>query len=520
MSATTCMADAGSITSICLDEADITMAEFVAVARHGARISFSNGYCDRVNRSRRYIDIAMRENRRIYGVTTGFGDNVRTTISPEDSEILQRNIVLSHACSVGEPLPDEQVRAIALMWLLSLGKGFSGVRLEVLTLVAGLLNAGVIPVAPGDGSVGYLSVEAHMALPLIGEGRARFNGQVLPGGPALDLAGLSPITFQAKEGLALTNGTNSVTGLAILAAWDALKAVKNADIISALSFDALKGTIRACDPRLHSVKRHEEQAATARNLVRILDGSAISATFRDVKVQDASSLRCIPQLHGAAKNALKHAAATICAEMNSCSDNPILFPEGEDAIALMGANFDGTFVGIQADTMCIAMANLAKLSERRLDRMVNRNFSEFESFLVAKPGLNNGMMIPQYTAAGLLGEIKVFSHPSTIDSIPTCANQEDPVSLAYFAAKKSIAVCKKLEHILAIELMAAAQALDFLAPLTSSVPVVQVHKLVRSKVAKLEDDRYMYDDIMALVAMVHSGEIISIVEAVIGPLEV
>lgn len=508
-----------AISQVCLDEGDISMAEFIAVARHGAKVSFSPGYCRRVDHSRTLVELALSENRRIYGVTTGFGDNVRTIISPEDSAVLQRNIVLSHACSVGDPLPDEQVRAIALMWLLSLGKGYSGIRLEVLTLVAGLLNAGVTPVAPGDGSVGYLSVEAHMALPLIGEGKARFRGQVLPGAEALADAGLKPVTFQCKEGLALTNGTNSVTGLAIIAAWDAIKAARSADIIAALSFDSLKGTILACDPRLHSVKRHQEQAATARNLIRILDGSSISSANRDIKVQDASCLRCIPPVHGAAKNALKHAAATIINEMNSCSDNPILFPEGDDCIAMMGANFDGTFVGIQADTMCIAMANLAKLSERRLDRMVNRNFSDLESFLVAKPGLNSGMMIPQYTAAGLLGEIKILSHPSTIDSTPTCANQEDPVSLAYFAAKKSIAVSSKLEHILAIELMAAAQALDFLAPMSSSPALTALHRLVRSKVDKLEEDRYLYDDIMALFTMVHTGQVINSVEAIIGPLE-
>lgn len=511
--------DARAFTSVCLDESDLSMDRFVAVARHGARISFSPGYCDRVNHSRKLVELALGQNRRIYGVTTGFGDNARTLISPEDAEILQRNIVLSHACSVGEPLADEQVRGIALMWLLSLGKGFSGVRLELLTLVADLLNAGVTPVAPGDGSVGYLSVEAHMALVLIGEGKARYRGQVLPGGQALERAGLSPVTLQCKEGLALTNGTNSVTGLAILSIWDAIKTARTADIVSAMSFDALKGTIRACDPRLHSVKRHQEQAATARNLVRILEGSTISSTYRDIRVQDACVIRCIPQVHGAAKNALKHAAATIGDEMNSCSDNPILFPENNDGIALMGANFDGCFVGIQADAACIAMANLAKLSERRLDRMVNRNFSELESFLVSRPGLNNGLMIPQYTAAGLLGEIKILSHPSTIDSTPTCANQEDPVSLAYFASKKSISVGSKLQHILAIELMAAAQALDFLAPLTSSPPVQALHALVRASVPKLEEDRYLYDDIMALLAMVHSGDIIRTVEAITGPLE-
>jgi histidine ammonia-lyase len=513
------MRDAQFISHVCLDEADLSMAQFVAVARHGARISFAPGYCDRVNHSRKLIEIALQENRRIYGVTTGFGDNARTIISPEDSEILQRNIVLSHACSVGDPLPEEQIRAIALMWLLSLGKGYSGVRLKVLALVAELLNAGVTPVAPGDGSVGYLSVEAHMALVLIGEGKACYRGQVLPGREALTKTGLSPVTLQCKEGLALTNGTNSVTGLAILSAWDAIKAARCADIISAMSFDALKGTIRSCDPRLHSVKRHREQAATARNLVRILEGSSISSAFLDVKVQDASSLRCIPPIHGAAKNALKHAANIIADEMNSCSDNPILFPQGDDGDALMGANFDGTFVGIQADTMCIAMANLAKLSERRLDRMVNWNFSDLASFLAKKPGLNSGMMIPQYTAAGLLGEIKILSHPSTIDSTPTCANQEDPVSLAYFAAKKSISVGSKLEHILAIELMAAAQALEFLAPLASSLPIRELHRLVRSVVPKLEEDRYLYDDIMALLAMVHSGDLVRTVEAITGPLE-
>ncbi len=242
-----------AISQVCLDEGDLSMAEFIAVARHGAKVSFSPGYCRRVDHSRTLVELALSENRRIYGVTTGFGDNVRTIISPEDSAVLQRNIVLSHACSVGDPLPDEQVRAIALMWLLSLGKGYSGIRLEVLTLVADLLNAGVTPVAPGDGSVGYLSVEAHMALPLIGEGKARFRGRVRPGAEALAEAGLTPVIFQCKEGLALTNGTNSVTGLAIIAAWDAIKAARSADISAALSFDSLMGTILACDPRLHSV---------------------------------------------------------------------------------------------------------------------------------------------------------------------------------------------------------------------------------------------------------------------------
>lgn len=497
----------------------VSMEDFLAVARHRARVVFSKGYRNRVKRSRKTMERALRENRLIYGVTTGFGDNVRTVISNRDSEILQRNIVLSHACAVGDPLSEEQVRAVMLMWLLSLGKGFSGVRLELLELVAAMLNRGVVPFAPGDGSVGYLCVESHIALVLIGEGRAWFDGELTDGGTALARAGLRPVVLQCKEGLCLTNGSNSVTGLGVLAVYDAVKAVKTADAVAAMTFEALRGTVKAFDARLHSVKQHTEQAATARNFLRLLDGSDIAESCKDTKVQDALTLRSIPQVHGAVKNAVKHAAAVILDEMNSCSDNPILFPEADDAIALMGGNFDGTYVGIQADAVCIALANLAKVSERRIDRMVNHNFSDLSNFLVTNPGLNNGFMLPQYTAVGLVGEIRVFSHPSTIDSIPTCANQEDPVSMAYFASKKAMAVADKLAHILAIELMAAAQALEFLRPMKSSAAVRALHDLVRTHVPKLEEDRYIYTDMVCLKEMIHRGEVLAVIEDAVGALE-
>jgi histidine ammonia-lyase len=452
-------------------------------------------------------------------VTTGFGDNVTKIISPEEAEILQRNIVRSHAVSVGEPLEKEIVRAIQLMMLLSLGQGYSGTSLQVLDMIRNLLNQHVTPYAPGDGSVGYLSPEAHMALVLLGEGRAWFENELLSGKEALKRSGLHPITLGCKEGLTLTNGTSSVTAIAILGAYNAMSAAAVADIAGAMSLEALKGTIKAFDPRVHSVKKHAEQASSARNILKILVDSEITEKFKDYRLQDTYSLRGIPQMHGAAKKALKYALETITDEMHSVGDNPIIYPEGDDGIALMGANFDGTFVGIQADTMSIAMTSLAKISERRTDRLVNHHFSELPNFLVANPGLNNGYMIAQYTSAGLYGEMKVLSHPASVDSVPTSANQEDPISGAYLAAKKAYQVSKKLHYVLAIELMCAVQALDFLAPLNPAPVSKAVYDAIRSKVPTVTEDRFFHPDIESIHDQVYHGEITKTVEDLIGELE-
>jgi len=310
--------------------------------------------------------------------------------------------------------------------------------------------------------------------------------------------------------------------LSVLAIYDAVKAAKTADIAGAMAYESLRATIKACDPRLHSVKKHIEQIRTARNILKILQDSEIANKYKDTKLQDAYALRCIPQMPGAAKRVLNNALTTIYDEMLSCSDNPIIYHKDhkdEDSVALMGCNFDGSFVGLQADSICIAIATLAKMSEIRLDRMVNHHFSQLPRFLVIKPGLNNGFMIPQYTAAGLMGEIKVLSHPSTVDSIPTSANHEDPVSMAYYAAKKCNEVVKKLEYILAIELMAACQALDFLAPLTPSSATKSVYDLIRRRVPTLEKDRFMYPDIMNIYDLIHEGDVVKATENIIGKLE-
>ncbi|MGE8144005.1 HAL/PAL/TAL family ammonia-lyase [Pseudomonas frederiksbergensis] len=506
-----------AITTVVLGDVEPSIDEFVAIARYSAKVSFSQTYRDRVSRSRKLIERFLGENRLVYGVTTGFGDNVRHVISPEDAQTLQVNIVRSHAVSIGEPLNREQVRAVQLMILISLGKGYSGVRLELLELIASLLNNDVVPFAPGEGSVGYLGPEGHLALVLIGEGKASVaGGEWVEGATALRQVGLQPIALQCKEGLAMLNGTTSVTAIATLALYNSIQASSVADVASALSLEALRGTIRAFDERYHSVKAHTEQAQTARFIKRLLSDSQLVQENIDYRLQDVYSLRAIPQVHGASKKFVAYAQSCIENEIGSSGDNPVIFPTSEDdGVAISGANFDGSYIGIAADTLCNALTNLAKISERRTDRMVNSHFSEMPAFLVRNPGLNNGYMIVQYTAAGLLGEMKVLSHPSTVDSVSTCGNQEDPVSFAFNAAIKAYQVSRKLESVLAIEIMVGCQALDFHDVTKASSATRALYDLVRSRVPTVEHDRAFYPDIVAVTEQLRSGEILATVNRVI-----
>lgn len=502
------------ITQVVLGDREPSIEEFVAVARYSAKVSFSETYKNRVKKSRGLVERFLDENRLVYGVTTGFGDNVRHVISPQNAKELQVNIVRSHAVAVGEPLKREQVRAIQLMVLISLGKGFSGVRLELLELIAGLLNNEVVPFAPGEGSVGYLAVEGHLALVLLGEGKARVNrGEWVDGATALEQVGLQPTDLQCKEGLAMLNGTMSVTAIAILALYNAMQTASLADVAAALSLEALKGTIRAFDPRYHSIKAHKEQAQTARDIKAMLHDSQLVAENIDYRLQDAYSLRAIPQVHGASKRFIDHARENIENEIHSSGDNPIIYPlEDGDGIAISGANFDGSYIGMSADSLCVALANLAKISERRIDRMVNSHFSEMPAFLVRNPGLNSGYMILQYTAAGLYAEMKALSFPSSVDSFSTCANQEDLVSLAYNAAIKAYKVSEKLESVLAIELLVGCQALDFHDVHKASSVTKAVYDLVRSRVPVADHDRAFYSDMVSVTEQVRSGEVLATVQ--------
>lgn len=506
------------LTTVVLDDAKPSIEAFIAVARYGAKVSFSDAYRARVTRSRQLIERFLEENRLVYGVTTGFGDNVRHVISPQDAQTLQVNIVRSHAVSVGEPLNREQVRAVQLMILLSLGKGYSGVRMALLEQIAGLLNNDVVPFAPGEGSVGYLGPEGHLALVLIGEGQASVAGGAwVDGASALRQVGMQPISLQCKEGLAMLNGTTSVTAIATLAQYNANQAAQAADVAAAISLQALKGTIRAFDPRYHRVKAHDTQAQTARYIKQLLADSQLIEENIDYRLQDTYSLRAIPQVHGASKQFIAYAQACIDNEIASSGDNPVIYPTGEDdGVAISGANFDGSYVGMAADTLCNAMTNLAKISERRTDRMVNSHFSEMPAFLVRNPGLNNGYMIIQYTAAGLLGEMKVLSQPATIDSVSTCGNQEDPVSFAYNAAIKAYQVSRKLESVLAIEVLVGCQALDFHALDKASSATRALYDLVRSRVPVANEDRAFYPDIVAVTEQLRSGELLACVDRVLA----
>jgi histidine ammonia-lyase len=501
------------ITQVVLGDREPSIEEFVAVARYSAKVSFSETYKNRVKKSRGLVERFLDENRLVYGVTTGFGDNVRHVISPQNAKELQVNIVRSHAVAVGEPLKREQVRAIQLMVLISLGKGFSGVRLELLELIAALLNNEVVPFAPGEGSVGYLAVEGHLALVLLGEGKARVNGgEWVDGATALEQVGLQPTDLQCKEGLAMLNGTTSVTAIAILALYNAMQTASLADVAAALSLEVLKGTIRAFDPRYHSVKAHKEQAQTARDIKAMLHDSQLIAENIDYRLQDAYSLRAIPQVHGASKRFIDHARENIENEIHSSGDNPIIYPlEDGDGIAISGANFDGTYIGMSADSLCVALANLAKISERRIDRMVNSHFSEMPAFLVRNPGLNSGYMILQYTAAGLYAEMKTLSFPSSVDSFSTCGNQEDLVSLAYNSVIKAYKVSEKLESVLAIELLVGCQALDFHDVHKASSVTKAVYDLVRSRVPVADNDRAFYSDMVSVTEQVRNGEVLATV---------
>lgn len=511
--------DIRNTSTVVLGSSRVTIEELVAVARFGAKVEFSEAYCQGVQKSRALVEKWIGESRVMYGITTGFGALCTQVISPAETAQLQRNIVISHATSVGSPLSVEEVRATMFMVLQNVGQGFSGARLETVELYRQFLNLGLTPFAPGEGSVGYLSPEAHMALVLIGEGQAYVAGELLPAKEALRRVGLTPTALAAKEGLVLVSGTTSVTAIGSLVLYDMLNAAKCADIIGALTLEVLKGTTRAFDDRLMSVRPHEDQRSTAANVRNVLHDSEIAAHFRDHRLQDALSIRCIPQLHGAAKKTLKDALKTIETEINSCCDNPILWPEGADGEAISGCNADSSYVGIELDSACIAATVLAKMSERRNNRLVDGSLSGYPWFLIKNPGLNSGLMIPQYTQAGLLNDMKILSHPATIDGIPTCGNQEDYVAMGYNAAKKARQVVEKLEFILAIELLSVYQAHQFLEgerlPATAAQAVLAEIALT---VPVMSEDIYLYPHINTLRNLIHSCKIVELVEARIGRL--
>lgn len=492
-----------------------------AVARAGRAVSLAASAREAVRASRRVVDDAVARGAVVYGVTTGFGNFADVHVPLDRLRELQLNLLRSHAAGVGAPLDEAETRGLMLLRANVLAKGFSGVRLETLELLVELLNRRVHPVVPSQGSVGAsgdLAPLAHLALALVGEGECVFAGHRLPGAEALRAAGLAPIVLEPKEGLALINGTQLTTAVGGLAAAEALRLARSADVVGALTLDALEGTDVAFDPRIHAARPHPGQAASARNLTRLLAGSAVRESHRDCgRVQDAYSLRCMPQVHGAARDALGYVVRAHVTEMNSATDNPMVFAETGEILS--GGNFHGQPVAIASDVLAIAAAELGAISERRTERLVNPSLSGLPAFLAREGGLHSGLMMAHVTAAALASESKTLAHPASVDSIPTSAGKEDHVSMGPTAAWKAARVVANTARVLAVELLAACEALDFRRPLRSSEALDAVHARVRQSVPTHGQDRVLGPEIEALAALLRTGGVLDAAEAACGTLE-
>lgn len=505
-----------------IDSKSLTINAVVNVAKHNFNVILSKEAIQNIKKGRETVEKVLLSNKIVYGVNTGFGAFCKEIISKENIKQLQKNLLLSHATGVDEPFSEDTVRAIMLLRANTLASGNCGVREELVQTLLDMLNAGVHPYIPQKGSVGAsgdLAPLAHLGLVVIGEGEAYYKGNLLPGKEAMKRANIKPLEADIKEGLALINGTQVMTGVAALAVHEAEIIIKSADIISACTIDALKGSDIPFDKRLHELRPHPGQKKSAQNLRHILKNSQIRESHRNCDhVQDAYSMRCTPQVHGASHDTLDHVKKVVEIEINSVTDNPIVFPETGDFLS--GGNFHGQPVALVMDYLGIALSEIANISERRIERMVNSKLSEhLPPFLIKDGGINSGLMITQYTAASLVSENKVLAHPASVDSIPTSANQEDHVSMGTIAARKAKQILSNVEYVLAIELLCAIQALDFMREHKSGDGVEVVYKSVREKVSYLEKDRPLYPDINALKELISSGAILKKVEEKIGDLE-
>jgi len=506
--------------AIVLDGDTLTIADVIAVSREFAKVGVSATGEKRIAASRAVVEKVLKSEQPVYGISTGFGEFSRIFISCQEREKLQRNLILSHAAGVGPLLPEDAVRAAMLLRANSLTKGYSGIRLSTVEKLLELLNKHVYPAVPSKGSVGAsgdLAPLAHVALVLMGEGEALVNGQLVSGREALMVAGIEPISLGGKEGLALINGTQIMTAIGALVWHDANILMKTADIAAALSLEALRGTRAAFDPRIGLARPHEGQVVTAANILKLTADSAIIASHVHCgKVQDAYSLRCVPQVHGASKDALRRIAEVLAVEMNAATDNPLIMPETGEIIS--GGNFHGQPVALAMDYLKIALAEIGSISERRINRILDNHLSDLPPFLTAYPGIDSGLMITQYTAAALVSENKVLAHPASVDSIPTSANQEDHVSMGTIAARQAREILDNVRYVLAIELLAAAQGCDFLRPLTPGVGTGAAHDCIRRLVPHLEEDRVPAPDIRAIYDSIATGELVTAAEKAVGTL--
>ncbi len=507
------------MSCILIDGESLTIEDIIKVSRDGAKVKLTDEAIDKVNEARKVVDDFVNEEKVVYGITTGFGKFSDIAITKEETKQLQKNLIISHSCGVGEAFDEEIVRAIMLLRANALAKGYSGIRLKTLNTLIEMLNKGVHPIIPEKGSLGAsgdLAPLSHMVLVMIGEGEAMYNGEKISGEQAMKKAEIDIIELTSKEGLALINGTQVMTAIGALAVYDAMKISKMADISAAMTVEALNGITDAFDSRIHKVRPHNGQLNCAENLLRLTKNSGLTTTQGEIRVQDPYTLRCIPQIHGGSKDALEYIKKKVEIEINSATDNPIIFAKDKEVIS--GGNFHGQPMALAFDFLAIALSELANVAERRIERLVNPQLSGLPAFLTQKGGLNSGFMIAQYAAAALVSENKVLAHPASVDSIPSSANQEDHVSMGTIAARKARDVLENVINVLAIEILAAAQAIDFSENKKLGEGTKVAYEIIRKGVATLDEDRIMYVDINKCASLIKNHEIVNAVEKEIGKL--
>lgn len=509
--------------TIRIDGMSLTVEDVIKVCREGEKVEITEDATAAVNRARAYVEKKLEEDAVIYGLTTGFGRFANVKISHEETALLQKNLIMSHTCAMGNPYPKHYVRAAMLLRCNALTRGYSGIRLSTIQTMVDMLNADIVPIVPEKGSVGSsgdLAPLSCIALGLIGMGKVEYKGKVVDAKEAFDAEGITPVELAAKEGLALNNGTQMMTAVGVNVLYDAMQLLKTADIAAALTGEALKAIRKAYDPKVHEIRGHEGQMIEAENMRALLEGSENAKWLSPDKVQDPYSQRCMPQIHGASRDAIKYVYDKVSIEINAVTDNPLVFSISDEVIS--GGNFHGQPMALAFDFLKIAISELANVSERRIERMVNSQLSEgLPAFLVKNGGLNSGYMIAQYAAASMVSENKVYDHPACVDSIPTSANQEDHVSMGTTSARTAALVLDNAQKVLGIELSAAVQSIwlrqeqgekgiDNLAPATKAA-----YDFIRTKADPIEEDIIMLDELAKFDEIVKSFEINEAVEKVV-----
>jgi len=495
----------------------LSLEDVIKVARGKAIVSLDKESKKKINQSNELVNKLLKEKRVVYGVSTGFGKFADVVIDDKQSELLQRNLIISHAVGYGEALEEDVVRAMLVLRINSLSKGYSGIRLSTLEVMVEMLNKNVVPFIPCKGSLGAsgdLVPLAHMALVLIGLGKAYYQGELMDGHLAMKKAGIETVNLQAKEGLALINGTQCMCALACLATYDALNLNKVADIVGALSFEAQNGIIDALQERLHKLRKQKGQIDSAYNLRMLLKASKNVSRQGELRVQDAYSLRCMPIVHGASKDGLNYIKEIVENEINAVTDNPLLFTDDQTAIS--GGNFHGQPLALALDHLKIVQAELANISERRIERLLNPSYSNLPAFLTSDGGICSGFMIAQYSAAALVSENKVLAHPASVDSIPTSAGQEDHVSMGTIAARQAYEIGKNVSRVLATEYLINCQGIDMRKDRGMGIGTNIAYKLLRKKIKTLKEDRELFYDLEYSQQLIDDGSLVKEVEKALG----